>query len=215
MKRTSLVLLMIAFCISVYAQKDTKAKKILDELSAKTKAYTSIMAVFNYSLDSRQNNVSDTFKGRIFLKGDKYKLFLMGSEIYFDGKTMTTHMVDDEEATVSEPDLNAKETLNPADIFTIYEKGFKYSLMGEEKIDNRNLYLIELVPENRKDKKYVKIKLFIDKDKMEIYKIKQIGKDGNDFSIELTELKSDLKIVDKLFTFDHKAHPDVEIIDMR
>ena len=36
--------------INTYAQDDAKAKAILDELSAKTKAYSSIKATFTYNL---------------------------------------------------------------------------------------------------------------------------------------------------------------------
>jgi outer membrane lipoprotein-sorting protein len=57
----------LTLCIlgSVMAQKDPKATEVLDQLSAKTKAYTSIQADFKMSVKS--DDVNEEQKGKITL----------------------------------------------------------------------------------------------------------------------------------------------------
>ncbi len=209
------LLLLIAFIPAlVSGQNPEKAKEILDQLSAKTKTFTTIQADFSFSLENLQEEIKEEYTGNISIKGEKYKANLMDVDTYFDGKTLWTHMIDAEEVNVDEPDLEDEETLNPASIFTIYETGFKYAFLGEKEVDGITVYAIDLFPINR-DKPYSRIKLEVDKAKMQLYTIKQIGKDGNNYTILVKTLKTNTPMNDSMFVFDANANPDVDIIDMR
>ena len=83
-------------------------------------------------MENLQEEINEVYEGTISIKGDKYKANLMNVDTYFDGKTLWTHMIDEEEVNVDEPDPEDEETLNPASIFTIYQTGFKYAYLGEK-----------------------------------------------------------------------------------
>lgn len=209
------ILLLIAFIPGfVFGQNPEKAKEILDQLSAKTKTYTTIEADFSFAMENQQEDIQEQYDGDISIKGDKYKVNLMDVDTYFDGKTMWTHMIDAEEVNVDEPDPEDEETLNPAKIFTIYETGFKYTFVGEKTKDGVVMYHIDLYPINR-DKPYSRIKLEIKKNDMQLNGIKQIGKDGNNYTILIKNMKTNTPMADNMFVFDEAANPDVDIIDMR
>ena len=65
-------------------QKDSKATEILNSLSAKTKAYTTITADFTYSVKSQE--VEEKEKGTLKIKGDQYKYHIFGVTKVSDGK---------------------------------------------------------------------------------------------------------------------------------
>ncbi len=222
MKKLSIFILIAMTVLVGYAQKDTKAKSILDKVSTKTQSYKTIKASFSYNMENLQDGVNETYNGTVFLKGDKYKILLMGTETYSNGKHRWVYMPDDEEVNfydVKKKDKKNKNQdddilSNPSDLFTIYSKGFKYKYINEVVENGRELYLIELVPRKRK-RNFFKIKVKIDKAKLQLYSLKYLSKDGSRYTIKITKFTPNVKMGDSMFTFDTKAHPNVEVVDMR
>jgi outer membrane lipoprotein-sorting protein len=216
MKNVLFIILFVAFSLHIMAQKDEKAKTILKNVSNKTKTYASIKLRFLYIMENKVEKMSDTTQGTIFIKGDMFKLFFGGNEIFSDGKTVWTHQLDIHEITITEPDPTDESALNPTNILNIYEKGFKYKYMGEFTAKGQTFYQIDLYPENPKNKNYSIVKLKIDKAKNQLQSIKMIGKDGIDNTIELLEFSPNVKIVDSMFKFDPAKYPkNTAINDMR
>lgn len=200
--------------IAVYAQSAEKAKSILDEVTEKTKSYPSIIADFSLSMENLQEGISEVYDGSIILKGDKYKVSVMDVVKYFDGTLMYEHMLDAEEVNITEPDPESEETLNPATIFTIYQEGYKFNYVGDGTAMGKSCHEIDLYPENR-DKPFSRIKLLIFKDNLQLYSLRQVGKDGNNYTVTIKQMSTDKTVDDKTFTFDQASHPNVDVIDMR
>jgi len=196
--------------------KDPEAKKILDALAQKTKSYNSLRFKFNYIVENKQNNYKETHKGYAFLKDTKYKIIIPGTEIFSDGITVWTYMKESMEITITEPGPDEESIFNPAKLFTIYESGYKYLLIGEETIDKTSYSIVDLFPEEIDESPYSKIRIKINKSKNEIYAIETYGKSGLNNFLTVIEIKPDIKVTEKLFTFDKTKYPeDIEIIDMR
>ncbi|MES1181877.1 MAG: LolA-like putative outer membrane lipoprotein chaperone, partial [Flavobacterium sp.] len=114
------------------AQIDEKAKKILDELSAKTKAFTSIIANFSYTIENKTEKTSETQEGKITIKGKKYKLEIANQIIINDTKYSYTILKDAKEIQknlASTAGGKNGDDINPSTIFTMYENGFKYQFV--------------------------------------------------------------------------------------
>lgn len=202
--------------LSAVAQNDdaAKAKEILNNVSAKTRQYQTIKADFAFSLENLQDKIKENHEGTILLKGNKYRIALMGVINYFDGKTLYTWMQDAGEVNVSEPDMTDESTLNPAAIFTIYEKGFKLKYVGEKNIGGKMMHEIDLYPENR-DKPFSRVKLTINKETLQIYSFMQQGKDGNNYTITVKNMQTNVAASDGDFVFNKAANPKVQVIDLR
>ncbi|TAJ12389.1 outer membrane lipoprotein carrier protein LolA [Marinilabiliaceae bacterium JC017] len=196
------------------AQNQEKAKEILDKVSAKTKEYTTIKADFSFAMENLQEEISEIHEGTILLKGNKYKVSLMGVDTYYDGTIIYTHMLDAEEVNISEPDPDDETTLNPATIFTIYENGYNYMYVGETTENGKTFHEIDLFPENR-DKPFSRIKLKIEKDNLQLYSLSQVGKDGSNYTITVKQMTNNSPMNDSNFVFDQNANPEVDVIDMR
>ena len=200
--------------VNIAQDQDPVAKDILHKLSAKTKEYTSIKATFVYSMENKKENISESQKGVLLLKGEMYKLDISGQEIISNGSTLWTFIKDADEVQVSIPEYD-EGTISPSNIFTIYESGFKYKFHKEETIDGVVQQQINLYPEDANEKSYHTIRLFVDKLKMEISSICIMGKEGDDYIYTIEEFKSNISVSDSDFTFDSSKYPDVEVIDLR
>ncbi len=206
---------MITLSTSVSAQKDAKAKEILDLASQKYTEAGGILATFTTNIKDEKAKVTHTFDGNIQMKGNKISFFTPETNLWFDGKTQWVYQKQSEEVNITEPSKEEVEMINPSAIFEIYKKGSKYKYNGEKKdIKSRNVYEIELISGNKKsDMKKIQVqfnkvdympvmfKLFYKNDIQNIiyintYKVKQTFPDAN-------------------FVFDKKKYPNVEIIDLR
>lgn len=221
MKKLLSILLIVAFQLSVFGQQDTMvhdpaAKTILDQVSTKIKSYQTFRVKFGYTLENTAQKSKEYYQGYLFVKGGKFKLILPIVEIISDGKTQWTYMKESNEVNITEPDPNEESALNPVKMFTIYEKGFKYRVKDEYTDKNRKVAEIDLYPEKPSEKKYSLIKLKINKNISQLISMKYQGKEGTNYTIEILDLKPNVKVNEKLFSFDKaKYPPNVQVNDLR
>jgi len=198
----------------LFGQSDPKAIEILDRVSAHMQTFKTMYAEFQFILENNQENITDKRYGKIWIKGDKYKIDMMGTETYFNGKSQWTYLKESNEVNITTPDPDDDETINPAKIFDIYQKGFKVRYIAQKFEDTRALYVIDLYPID-KSKPFSRITLKIDKDKNELYAFKRFDKDGNYYTIKIGKITPNKPLVESTFLFNKAKHPGVEIIDLR
>ncbi|MBK9478791.1 MAG: outer membrane lipoprotein carrier protein LolA [Bacteroidetes bacterium] len=213
---TAILLLSSAFTAS--AQIDEKAKKILDELSAKTKAFTSIIANFSYTIENKTEKTTETQEGKITIKGKKYRLEIANQIILNDTKFSYTILKDAKEIqknVATNVGGKSSEDINPSNIFTMYENGFKYQFVKEEKQKSGAIHqVIKLFPTEAKKRNFHTVMLTIDKVKKQIVSIKILGKDGNDMTYNVKKFVTNSKVDDTVFAFNSKNYPGYEEIDL-
>lgn len=216
MKRLMLLLVIaIGFISAVNAQTDAKAKNILNEVSKKYRSYNIVKADFSLLIESKQTNSKDTQQGTLYVKANanKYKVSMTGQEMTSDGKTLWTYLKEEKEVQVT--DVNTSdEALNPAKIFTIYEKGFKYLYTGDKKVGAKVYQIIDLTPTDI-NKSYFKIRLTIDKAAKQIANALIFEKNGNKYTYDVKSFVANAKLPESIFTFDAKKFPGVEVVDLR
>jgi outer membrane lipoprotein-sorting protein len=207
---------------------DPNAKKILDKVQTTTKGYQTLRASFEWTLENKAEKTKDSKSGFMFIKGEKYKLILSGTEMFTDGKTMWTYSKDANEITISEVEEDGESIIsNPTKIFNLYQKGFKYVLKGEEQRDvkvkkdgkivteKKSCQIIHLYPESPKSKEFHTIELVVEKATTQIISINIKFKNGSDQIIEITEYKPNVTMADALFSYDPSKYPGAEVNDMR
>ena len=215
-------LLLVAGIGQAFAQKDAQAKVILDAMSKKYHAYTNIKSDFTFVIQDQQNNVQQTQNGTLLIqaKTNKYKLTLYNEgsastvqeEIISDGKNQWTYTPKDKEVQLNKAE-NSEAAFNPAQIFTIYEKGFKYIYNGDENVKGKLYQVIDLTPEQ--DKEFFKVRLYIDKVKKQLYSATIFDKNGGRFTYTIKTFTPNVPATDASFTYDAKAHPGIEVVDLR
>ena len=213
---TSTMGLFLLLSTQVYSQSDhdPKAKSILDEVSKKTKTYNAMLVNFTYTMENKKENISDSQSGELLLSGEKYRLKIAGQIIYSDGKTMWTYIDEAQEVQINEQE-ESEGMISPTNIFTIYEKGFKYQFHKEEQVDGKTTQVINLYPDKPKEKSFHTIRLYVDKAKKQLFKVKIFGREGDDYLYKIDKLQLNPAVKDSDFSFDTAAHPKVEVIDLR
>lgn len=195
-------------------QPDTKtAKTILSGVSDKYKSYSAVKATFVIKSENSANQITDQKSGTLYVKGNKYKLEMNSQEVICNNAIIWTYLKDANEVQVNnyEPDEN---TINPSQIFTIYEKNFLVGYIEEKNLNSKVYQVIDMTP-NDKTKSYFKIRLMIDKAAKTIYSAKVFDKNGNKYTYEIQKFSPNAPVTDSFFTFDTKTHPSVEVVDLR
>lgn len=211
-----ILITLLALPLALFAQQDAQATKILDALSAKHKAYKTVVVDFDLLNDDATNNVHDKKSGTVKMKGEKYILNLFGVIKKCNGKNIWSIKKDDKQ--VDKDVFNAKSNggLKINEIFTIYKKGYKYKYMGEKNLNGKVYLAIDLYPEQGNDSQYKRITLFIDKKSKELYKLEFAEKRSTRItSIVVKKLTTNTNIPDADFEYiEKKDCPACELNDV-
>jgi outer membrane lipoprotein-sorting protein len=193
---------------------DAKAKEILDEISDKTRKYPTITSEFTFTLEDKAADVKQVQEGSLKMKGKKYNILLGDNHIFSDGETRWTYSEEMNEVYIDVTEMG-DEVLNPSDVYTIWESGFKQYYKEETTLNGKPTHVIKLVPTEPEDKEFHTILVYIDKAAMEVSRIEIKGKQGVDYTYAVKSFKTDAQYGDDVFVFDEGDYPGVDAIDNR
>jgi outer membrane lipoprotein carrier protein len=213
MKKAILAALLLGASVSLRAQYDPKALEILEAMSKKYKAIPSFEASFSYTLTNETEKINEEFKGKMMVKGDKYRLTLPEQEVINNGTTIWTYLPEAKEVNIDNFDPTS-EDLNPSKFYEIYKKGFKYLYLEDKTEGGVVVEVVDLVPEKR-DAQYFKVRMNIVKKDKSIHSWTMFDKAGNLYKYSITKFNPAAKIDDTTFSFDPKKYPGVEVVDLR
>jgi len=217
MKKLALVFtifLSVLFAADAAAQKDPKAKVVLDGMSQKFQSMKGFNANFDFNYQDGSGS-GDRQTGDIAVKGNQYRLKLPDQEIFSNGKTVWTFIQTDSYKEVTINDVNQMEgELTPSNIYRMYESGFSYKLLAEKQFQGKSTQVVELVAE-KPNAPFQKVRLMIDKTTKDLLGWEMFDGQGGVFSYTFKNLKAQPSLADTYFAFDVKQHPGIEIIDLR
>ena len=194
--------------ITFAQDQDPKAKAILDELSKKTKGYSTIQVEF--TLTTKQSGGSTTTsKGTATMKGNKYVVDLGKQKIICDGNLITTLLIPEKECQQEKVEDAGDDTMDPTKMLTIWEKGFKYRFVKEE----GGMQEIHLFPIDNKKARYHTVVLKVDKAKGQVSSVTIKGKGGDVTTLNVSKFTPNVPADDSKFKFLKKDYPDYECID--
>lgn len=221
-----IVLLLLSQSLLSFSQKqavsinDPEAAALLQKVSDKYKSYKSIEADFTLTTirpklkpDEPDSKYTDEQTGRIYLKGNKFKISLSGHEIICDGKNIWTYTLNTKEAQVNYYEDN-DEIFSPTKIFTIYKEGYSYQVKEKKVFQGKNITIIEMSPSNRKVS-FFKIDVGVDVASANVLESKIYEKSGTRYIYKVNKLNSSVTLSDEFFSFDSKKFPGVNVVDLR
>ncbi|MBU3713364.1 MAG: outer membrane lipoprotein carrier protein LolA [Ferruginibacter sp.] len=191
---------------------DAEAKKILDAVSAKFKAFKTVQAKFSLKIENGSGKSLGSKSGSVSMKGTKYLIKINGQDIYSDGSAVWSYDKSSNEVTVNKIDPSSN-SITPQKLFTnFYDKDFLYKLNGDVKEGGKTLKEIELTPID-KTRPFHKVLIYVEN--ATIYTTKIFEKTGTRFTYSINNIKTDASITDASFVFDEKKYPGVEVVDLR
>ncbi len=217
MKKITLLFFLLisaSFVFEAAAQKDPKAKIILDGMSKKFQGMNGFTASFDFTFQD-QTGSSDRQTGDIAVKGEQYRLKLPDQEIFNDGKTVWTFIQTDSYKEVTINDASQMEgELTPSNIYRMYESGYNYKLNGEKQFQGKTAQLVELIA-IKSGAPFEKVTLRIEKATSNLLGWEMYDGQGGVFSYAFTNLKTNVNLPTGYFSFDVKQYPGIEVIDLR
>ncbi|NNC84403.1 MAG: outer membrane lipoprotein carrier protein LolA [Flavobacteriales bacterium] len=199
---------------ALHAQ-DEKAEAILSKLSEKMKQFESVSATFSSKMIDKQADMEVDQSGSIKVSGDNYKLQLGDIMVICDGENVWTYSKKSNEVMIDlAEDIYDEEGIEPAELFTIWETGFKSQHAGEETVNGTDCEIVKLFPNEPQEKVFHTIKIYIDPEALEMKRAMILGKEGNDTVYNITSFDTGY-IQSTEFKFDRSAFPGVEVIDNR
>lgn len=204
--------LLIILTLSIlpgFSQQDAKSTQILEAMSKKYKALPSFNVLFSYRYGKEA-----PVMGELGVKGEKYFLKLTDQEIYNDSKSVATYLKESKEVTIQDYSDDQNSSLNPANIFTSYQKGYKSTFVRTITENGVALNVISLTPVE-KNSPLSKIELSIGQKDNALKTWKITEKNGTASIYKIEKFDSSANLNDKSFSFDSKKYPDVEVVDLR
>lgn len=201
--------LSLLFCGISFGQ---DAKSVLDKLSAKVKSYSAMYVEYDQELvDEKAGGSIAKESGQAWLKGDKFKVFTPDFEVYCNAVDVWAFVKDDNSCSINYyEELQEEKGFNPADIFTIWETGFKQEHKGKE----GSLTKINLYPTDSENPFHT-ITLLIDEGSMQIKKASMKSRDGQEMIYSIKTFDGNPDVSDTDFKFNEADYPGVEMDDQR
>lgn len=206
-KVTAIIGIILTFMVGAL-QAQTMASELVKKTIDKINKHKNVEFVFDYDMSNETIAVTESASGTAYMQGDAYKLEVEGQQIISDGKTMWTYLPDSEEVMISNPS-NDENIITPIKLLTTYDKDYT---MKYAKSNEKGIKVVEM--SNPKGE-FSKVTLKINEAKLEIVSATISNRSGDAFTIKIKKTVFDQNLEAKFFTFDEKAHPKVDVIDMR
>ncbi len=214
MKLKIFLFFFLAVVIEGLAQKDPKAKVVLDGMSQKYQSMKGFTSSFDYTFQDG-GGIGDRQTGEIAVSGEKYRLKLPDQEIYNDGKTVWTLIQTKTYKEVTINDAAQMEgELTPSNIYKMYQSGFNYKLLADKTYQGKQVNVVELTA-LKSNAPFKQVKLMVDKTTKDLLGWEMFDGQGGVFSYSFKNMKVASNLSVDYFTFDAKKHPGIEVIDLR
>ncbi|MBP8724505.1 MAG: outer membrane lipoprotein carrier protein LolA [Saprospiraceae bacterium] len=205
------LLLCLAFSLLAGVDSDPKATRMLDRLSASYEKMGGFELQFRYELEF-DGRVEPSQTGKLWSKGDLYRLELPDLELYCDGKNQYAHLKKNKEIQISRPDPSDRR-YHPATLARIHESGkFEYRILSERN-DKNPLSVIEFKPQNSSDPIF-KILLHISEPNSRIVKVQWFEKSGRRTTVHF-ERTHPRNFDSGFFAPDLDSMPGIHVEDLR
>ena len=200
-KHLQIILGILLVSVASLASAQTNANETVKRIVKSFRDKKNVELRFDYQYVVDANNQSDVQQGTAFLQGEAYKIILKEQQTISDGKTIWSYLVDDEEVMVSNATDGSDNT--PLKLLTTLDQDYTAIFTDSNTITLSN-----------PDGQYKLITLTLEK-KNTLKSMVIHADDGSKMVINLIETKFNQDLKDNFFTFDKKAYPKVDIIDMR
>lgn len=208
--RLYLLLFCLIFGLNLNAQGTVQAENLLKQLSTQIKSQENIRLNFSYVLENKKEKIKQESEGNVTLQKERYKLNFLEGILLFDGEKLYTIVPENEEITISLPEDEEDIAFNPQELLNFYEKGYAYEWDISQRVMGKNIQFIKLHPaEENEDLNY--LLLGIDTDKMQMYRLIEIGKNGTTTTLTIKSQENNITLPKDYFEFNAKAYPNYYI----
>lgn len=211
MKSLLFYLLFASFATLVQAQ---TADEIMKNTKEHYQANQSFSANIKFEIDVPEIS-TQTYAGKVYLKGEKYRFVLDDQEFISDNVTQWHWLKNGVNEVQLSYVANNENAITPSRVFGKYLEGSQYSIINQTQIGEAFLTEVEIIPNQNIDSEFFKVKVVVNQNS-EVQQMTLFSKDNGAvyrFSISNEQVVQDMD--DKMFEFQKQENPNVEFIDLR
>ena len=197
-----------------FAQSSTESKAILDKASQLFEQSEGVKLSFTLSPDDPNGGTFEPQEGIAFVKGNKFKLDMPYSTIWFDGTTQWVLLNDANEVNISKPAPQELISISPLGLLNIYKTDYVLKKPIQKTFNGKATTEIEMTPTN-KSQDFKSLTIALDNKTNSVVMVRFTTRDGNKNKLTISTYNSNNKFTNDLFQFNKNNHPGVEIIDLR
>lgn len=198
---------------------DPEAAKLLKSSSEKYKKMGGLQTDFTLTIvrpkqkaEEPDSKYTEIQSGKLWLKGNSFKISLGGNEIICNGKDIWTYIAKQKECQLNEY-VESNEVFSPAQLFNLYEANFAYQIKEKKVAKGVNITVIELAPSNKKSS-YFKLDVSLN-DAHDITEVKVYEKNGIRYFYRPQNTIANAQLSASFFSFDIAKYPKVHLEDLR
>lgn len=216
MKNIFLSALFLGIVLSVFGQgADASVRNLMASVSKNYKSKPTIKAQFNVAGKDASGQTVYRSEGMLWMepKSGRYNMDMEDRQLISDGKVLYTVLKEEEEIQMSDL-LEGEQGLNPANLFTFYDKGYRYSRAKSEKQGAVSLEVVDFVP-TQSSASVKKIRLRINPKTNLIYDGTLFDTNGGQYTYTVKSFSGEAKAPAGAFSVSQPAFANFEKVDLR
>jgi outer membrane lipoprotein carrier protein len=193
--------------------KDAEAERVLQKARARMNTATDFSATFKYELENKAAKQKAVVKvGSIKVKRERYRVDFSDQLLVCDGKTIWNYLRVENECNISTYDPN--EGFSFDRIFKVYNEDMKARYERVDRVAGVATDRVMLFPV-KANTEYFRVELWIAQRESVPVRMRVYARNGSVVTYDLSQVKLNTGVPDAEFTFQAKAHPGVELVDLR
>lgn len=206
-------LLFVPFLLSTPAtpQNDPAAEQLLRKVSEKYAAYADMKIQYVQTITNPESDLDQTLGGTLYLKDDNFRIETAGQVLMSDNEKLYIYFIEENELTIDF--MEEEEVFKPSDIFSLYDKDFKYTQAGSISIDNTAHTVILFTPVQKDNYDLHTIRLFINPANNAIRRAELKDKSNNLVVYDINRITPNNNLGQSFFRFNTAEHPGVIVTD--
>jgi len=188
------------------------AKDIIKRVKEKYSKITSLQAdfeqIFSWELAGETQKVQGTIS---LTSGNSYRIETDSQLIVTNGQDVWIYSKSDGQVIVDLIDKSGENPL-PKDLLFKYSEEYKPHLVSEEKIDDKKVYVLNMVPKDE-DGLIASMKIWVDASSWLTLRIEQVDINENVNTYNIRNIRENVELDPSLFNFT--IPHDSEVVDLR
>jgi outer membrane lipoprotein carrier protein len=205
--------------VTLYAQTDHNpraeqiATEMLTKASNKLKSFRTLEVEFSYKMENTSMEIVETMSGKVYSKGDKYRMIVGDNVFISDGETVWNYLDDMYEIHINYVE-NMEGGLTPTALLDNFDDDYRGRFVRQETFNGKTVDIIDLIPNTPQS--FFKYRVALDAgNHMLVYTV-AYDRHGGTYTYTLGKTLTNHEIDDKLFVFNRADFPaDTDIIDLR
>ncbi|MDG1031843.1 MAG: outer membrane lipoprotein carrier protein LolA [Flavobacteriaceae bacterium] len=200
----------IIFSLSINAQNDPRAEKLLAKVSNKIDSAKSYKIDFKYTLENKLEGINQDADGTVTIQGDNYLLNFMGITQICDSNNIYSIVPENEEVIISSIEEEEEQTIKPSKLLNFYREGYLILWDKLQSDYDNKIQFVKLIPSNsNSDIDYLLLGINISNNN--ISKLIEIGKNKTKTILNVNSIVFDPVLEKDIFIFNENNYIDYYI----